>query len=59
MITLNDAGEISRDITVDASAYALFAFGVLSPDDPKMVATMQAMGRHLWVKAGAGGLGPL
>ena len=56
MVTTGPNGERVRDFTVDASAYALFAFGVLPPDDPKMVATMHAMGRHLWVKAGAGGL---
>ena len=56
MVTVGAGGELARDMTVDSSAYALFAFGVLAPDDPKMVATMHTLGRHLWVKAGAGGL---
>ena len=56
MVTVGPDGELVRDLTVDSSAYALFAFGVLAPDDPKMVATMHTLGRHLWVKAGAGGL---
>ena len=56
MVTTHPDGSLSRDLTVDSSAYALFAFGVLPPDDPKMAAMMQALGRHLWVKAGAGGL---
>ena len=43
-------------MTCDASAYALFAFGVLPADDPKVAATMGRMGRKLWVKAGGGGL---
>ena len=56
MVTTGADGELVRDMTVDSSVYALFAFGVLAPDDPKMVATMHALGRQLWVKAGAGGL---
>ncbi|MBV9848751.1 MAG: glycoside hydrolase family 15 protein [Armatimonadetes bacterium] len=56
MVTTDAGGGPARDLTVDSSASALFLFGVLPPDDPKMVATMHALGRHLWVRAGAGGL---
>ena len=57
MITV-DAGDgrLTRDTTADSSAAALFAFGVLPADDPRVVATMQTLGRKLWVKAGGGGL---
>jgi len=41
---------------VDASAAALFLFGVLPTGDPHLVATMQSIGRTLWVKTGVGGL---
>lgn len=56
MITVDADGKMTRDMTADSSAAALFAFGVLPPDDPKVVAAMQAMGRKLWVKVGVGGL---
>jgi len=56
MVTSEATGALTRDITCDSSAYALFAFGVLPADDPKVTATMGMMGRKLWVKAGVGGL---
>jgi len=56
MVTTDADGNLMRDMTCDASAYALFAFGVLPADDPKVAATMGRMGRRLWVKAGGGGL---
>lgn len=56
MVTLDGQGGVIRDMTVDASAAGVFCFGVLPANDPKMVATMEALGRRLWVKAGAGGL---
>jgi glucoamylase len=45
-----------RDLTVDASLYGLFAFGMYAPDDPRVVATMQAVRDHLWVRGGVGGV---
>ncbi len=56
MVTTDTKGDLTRDMTCDASAYALFAFGVLPADDPKVAATMARMGRKLWVKTGGGGL---
>ena len=56
MVTTGTDGSLIRDMTCDASAYALFAFGVLPADDPKVAATMARMGRKLWVKTGGGGL---
>ena len=56
MVTFDKQGNAQRDTTVDSSAYALFAFGVLPADDPKVVATMQAIGRKLWVRVGVGGV---
>jgi glucoamylase len=44
------------DQTIDASLYGLFVFGMYAPDDPKIVATMQAMHDQLWVKTDVGGL---
>ena len=56
MVTTDAAGNLTRDMTCDASAYALFAFGVLPAEHPKVAATLACMGRKLWVKAGGGGL---
>lgn len=49
-------GSLVKDMTVDSSASALFLFGVLPPGDARLAATMQAIGRALWVKAPVGGL---
>lgn len=56
MVTFDKQGVEHRDTTVDSSAYALFAYGVLPADDPRVVATMQAIGRKLWVRVGVGGV---
>ena len=56
MVTPDADGTLTRDMTCDSSAYALFAFGILPANDPKVAAMMGMMGRKLWVKAGAGGL---
>ncbi len=56
MVTRGSDGTWTRDMTCDASAYALFAFGVLPAGDPKVEAMMGRMGRRLWVKSAAGGL---
>jgi GH15 family glucan-1,4-alpha-glucosidase len=56
MLTRDSAGRLTRDLTVDSSAYAVFAFGVLPHTHPKVIATMHAIGRVLWVKTAVGGL---
>jgi GH15 family glucan-1,4-alpha-glucosidase len=44
------------DMTVDASLYALFYFGIFSPDDAKTANTMQAVREKLWVQTPVGGM---
>ena len=56
MITVDDSGARAVDSTADASAYAVFGFGVLDADHPMVVATMQSLGKKLWVRSGAGGM---
>ncbi len=56
MITVAGDGSLVKDMTVDSSAAALFLFGVLPPDNARLAATMQAIGRALWVKSPVGGL---
>ncbi len=49
-------GKLVKDMTVDSSMFALFAYGVFAADHPKVASTMGAIGRALWVKVGIGGL---
>ncbi|MHB1418262.1 MAG: glycoside hydrolase family 15 protein [Bacillota bacterium] len=45
-----------RDLTLESSMAALFELGVMEADDPRIVATMQAVENGLWVKSGLGGV---
>jgi GH15 family glucan-1,4-alpha-glucosidase len=49
-------GDFVKDYTVDSSMYAVFGYGALPADHPKVASTMGAIGRSLWVKVGIGGL---
>jgi glucoamylase len=53
---ISGGGQPQLDLTVDASLYGLFAFGMLPPDDPKVVATMTAVEERLWVRTPTGGV---
>ncbi len=44
------------DPTLDASLVGLWYFGMFAPDDPRIVATMQAVQDRLWVKTDVGGV---
>lgn len=41
---------------MDSSAYAVFAFGMLPPDEPRVVNTMNAIKNTLWVNTSIGGV---
>jgi len=56
MVSVASDGSLVQDMTVDSSASALFLFGVLPADDNRLAATMESIGRALWVKAPVGGL---
>jgi glucoamylase len=49
-------GSYRLDMTIDSSAFALFAFGAMSASDPKVVAMMEQVRDRLWVKTHIGGL---
>jgi len=49
-------GGFVQDTTLDAGLYAPFYFGVLAPDDERIVNTMQAIRDGLWVKTPVGGI---
>ncbi|WHZ21157.1 MAG: Glucoamylase [Nitrospira sp.] len=44
------------DETLDSSLFGLWYFGMFSPDDPRIVRTMQAVQDRLWVKTDVGGM---
>ncbi|HEX4836380.1 MAG TPA: glycoside hydrolase family 15 protein [bacterium] len=56
MLAPGAAGESRLDLTIDASLYGLFAFGMLAPDDPMVIRTMQAVEERLWVRTPVGGI---
>lgn len=44
------------DLSLDASMYALFDFGLFPADDPRIVSTMQSLREKLWVRTDVGGM---
>jgi glucoamylase len=56
MIQFHEDGTCTKDTTLDSSMWALFKFGMFAPDDPKIVATMQAIEERLTVKTSVGGV---
>jgi len=56
MIYRDDSGNIVVDATRDASLWGLFAFGLYSAKDPKIVATMSDLKEKLWLKTPIGGM---
>lgn len=55
-INQREDGTWEHDQTVDASLIGLWYFGMLAPDDPDIVATMETVRDRLWVKTDVGGL---
>ncbi len=49
-------GSFEVDLTIDASVYAPFYFGMFEPDDERVVNTMNAVKERLWVKTEVGGM---
>lgn len=52
----NGAPRFELDMVIDSSMYAIFALGLLSPDDPRVAKTMDAIEKRLWCKTGVGGV---
>ncbi len=49
-------GESTPDLTIDASVFGLFAFGMYDPADPRICATMQSVEKRLQVQTSVGGI---
>lgn len=54
-VTVLADGTIVKDATLDLSMAGIFLFGMLPAEDPRVVATMQALESRLWVKTAIGG----
>jgi GH15 family glucan-1,4-alpha-glucosidase len=55
-IRVRKDGSFEHDLTVDANIYAPFYFGVFEADDERVIGTMNAIRKTLWVKTGVGGI---
>jgi glucoamylase len=53
-LTIDKDGRLHRDMVVDASVFALSYFGMFDPDDPRIVATMEAVAKKLSVSGRPG-----
>jgi GH15 family glucan-1,4-alpha-glucosidase len=56
MVSYNGTDELLVDGTSDASLWGLFAFGLYRADDPRIIATIDALREKLWVKTPVGGM---
>ncbi|HVR63715.1 MAG TPA: glycoside hydrolase family 15 protein [Polyangia bacterium] len=56
MVQFAPDGNVTVDVTLDASLYGAFAFGAYPPDDPRVEATMKAVRDRLWCKTDVGGV---
>ena len=56
MINRRDDGTFAVDMTLDASLFGLWYFGMYEPDDPRIVRTMNAIRERLWVRTDVGGV---
>ena len=56
-LTVDDAGKMTYDRTVDASsAYGIFLFGVMTPDDERLLRAVAKTKAHLTIATPAGGM---
>lgn len=56
MISRGKDGALEVDATCDSSLWGLFNFGVYNADDPRVMATMNALREKLWVGHKTGGM---
>jgi GH15 family glucan-1,4-alpha-glucosidase len=51
-----ESEQYEPDLKLDASMYAIFDFGLVEATDPRMVRTMEAIHKRLWVQTNVGGM---
>lgn len=55
-IYIQKNGTIEKDSTPDSSIYGVFEFGAFSPQDSRVIKTMNSIREMLWVKTETGGM---
>lgn len=55
-VYVKEDGSLEKDLTLESSVYGVAKFGVLPPDDRRVVSTMKAVESGLWVKTDIGGI---
>ncbi len=55
-VYVGEDGFLHKEPTLESSVCGVVRFGVLPPDDPRVVTTMQAVEKGLWVQTGIGGI---
>jgi len=55
-VIVEEDAVVYKDSSVDASLAFVWMMGVLPPEDPRIVSTMQAIHEHLWLKTPIGGI---
>ncbi len=56
MLSVNERGAFSTDMTMDSAIFALLQFGMFSPEDPALVSTLDQVFDRLWVRTEVGGV---
>jgi glucoamylase len=56
MLYRDDGNDLRVDGICDSSLWGLFAFGLYTADDPRIVATMEALRQKLWLPTKTGGM---
>lgn len=56
MVYRNSEGSLEADPTRDASVWGLFAFGLYSSADQRILVTMSDVKERLWINTGVGGM---
>lgn len=56
MVNFAPDGAMEMDLSMDASMYAIFAYGPYEPNDPKVLSTMKQLEDRLWCKTKVGGM---
>ena len=56
MVQVTHAGQVTVDSTLDASLAGLWLFGMFSPEDPRIISTMEQMIDRLSVRTEIGGI---
>jgi len=56
MVYRNNGNDLKVDGICDSSLWGLFAFGLYTVDDPRIVATMEALHKKLWLETKTGGM---